>query len=251
MSIKSDGELIIKNATIVNESGRGIQTTGVLTLENVTMNCKNRCLDLRGAGKAEIGEGCTLVSDGGDTTVFVYDEDGNVPELVVKGKVSNPFKAADEKSGGFAISSNGGVKTAGSKIYIEDGAEVSSDYDVAIYMPNVDNVVVNGGKVEGKTGIYQKCGVLTVNGGEVVGNGDNPYTYSSGGCWPTGNAVVVEFTNYPAGLPDAAINGGTLTAADKEGVIGYVKSPKCTEEATAEELAAAHIKAENYSIQAL
>lgn len=253
MSIKSDDKLIIKHADIINETGRGIETTGTLILENVTMTCKNRCLDLRGAGKAEIGEGCVLTSTGGDTTVFVYDDNGNVPELVVKGKVCNPyhFKSETDEYGGFAISSNGKCVTAGTNIVIESGADVSSEYDCAIYMPNDDEVTINGGLIEGFTGIYQKCGTLTVNGGQIVGKGTQDYIYSGGGCNATGNAVVVEFTNYPNGLPFTYINSGTLTSENRSGAIGYAKSPKCAESSSSEELASALITADGYTLEAL
>lgn len=251
MSIKSTSKLTIKNATILNPTGRGIETTDVLTLENVKMECKDRCLDLRGNGKAFIDEQSSLVSIGGDTTIFVYDDNGCVPELTVKGQVSNPYCYNNGEWGGFAISSNGKCVTEGTKINIEEGARVTSDFDCAIYMPNDDEVTVNGGRVEGVTGIYQKCGNLVINGGEVVGKGNLEYKYSGGGCNATGNAVVVEFTNYPNGLPFLTINGGTLTSEDRDAAIGFAKSPKCAETASNAELAAALITAEGYTQEAL
>ena len=251
MSIKSTSKLTIKNATILNPTGRGIETTDVLTLENVQMECKDRCLDLRGNGKAFIDVTSSLKSTGGDTTIFVYDDNGCVPELTVQGEVSNPYCYNNGEWGGFAISSNGKCVTAGTKINIEEGARVSSDFDCAIYMPNSDVVTINGGRVEGVTGIYQKCGNLVINGGEVVGRGSLEYVYSGGGCNATGNAVVVEFTNYPNGLPTTTVNGGTLTSEDRSGQIGYAKSPKCAETSSNADLAAAKIVANGYELEAL
>lgn len=251
MSIKSTSKLTIKNATILNPTGRGIETTDVLTLENVKMECKDRCLDLRGNGKAFIDEECILASTGGDTTIFVYDDNGCVPELTVKGQVSNPYCYNNGEWGGFAISSNGKCVTAGTKINIEEGARVTSDFDCAIYMPNCDQVTINGGLVEGFTGVYQKCGTLTINGGEVVGRGTQEYIYSGGGCNATGNAVVVEFTNYPNGLPELVVNGGTLTSENRSGQIGYAKSPKCADTSSNETLATARISADGYELEAL
>lgn len=251
MSIKSTSKLTIKNATILNPTGRGIETTDVLTLENVKMECKDRCLDLRGNGKALIDAQSSLISTGGDTTIFVYDDNGCVPELTVKGQVSNPYSYNNGEWGGFAISSNGKCVTEGTKINIEEGARVTSDFDCAIYMPNDDEVTVNGGRVEGVTGIYQKCGNLVINGGEVVGRGSLEYIYSGGGCNATGNAVVVEFTNYPNGLPTTTVNGGTLTSEDRSGQIGYAKSPKCAETSSSEELATEKINAAGYNLEKL
>ena len=253
MSIRSTSKLTIKNATILNPTGRGIETTDVLILENVKMECKDRCLDLRGNGKAFIDEESSLVSTGGDTVIFVYDDNGGVPELTVKGKVNNPYHYNENGNewGGFAISSNGKCVTEGTRINIEDGAHISSEHDCAIYMPNDDEVTVNGGLVEGFTGIYQKCGKLTINGGEIIGKGTQAYIYSGGGCNATGNAVVVEFTNYPNGLPFTYINGGTLTSENRSGAIGYAKSPKCAESSSSEEMASALISADGYILEAL
>lgn len=251
MSIKSISKLTIKNATILNPTGRGIETTDILTLKNVQMECKDRCLDLRGNGKAFIDATSSLKSTGGDTTIFVYDDNGCIPELTIQGEVSNPYSYNNGEWGGFAISSNGKCVTAGTKINIEEGAHISSDFDCAIYMPNSDVVTINGGRVEGVTGIYQKCGNLIINGGEVVGRGSKEYVYSGGGCNATGNAVVVEFTNYPNGLPTTAVNGGTLTSEDRSGQIGYAKSPKCAETSSNAELAAAKITADGYQLEAL
>ena len=253
MSIKSTSKLTIKNATILNPTGRGIETTDVLILENVKMECKDRCLDLRGNGKAFIDEESSLVSTGGDTVIFVYDDNGGVPELTVKGKINNPYHYNENGNewGGFAISSNGKCVTEGTRINIEDGAHISSEHDCAIYMPNDDEVTVNGGRVEGVTGIYQKCGTLVINGGEVVGRGSLDYKYSGSGCNATGNAVVVEFTNYPNGLPTTTVNGGTLRSEDRSGQIGYAKSPKCAETSSNAELAATKIVANGYELEAL
>ena len=118
-------------------------------------------------------------------------------------------------------------------------------------MPNDDEVTVNGGRVEGVTGIYQKCGNLIINGGEVVGRGSLEYVHSGGGCNATGNAVVVEFTNYPNGLPTTTVNGGTLTSEDRSGQIGYAKSPKCAETSSSADLATTLISAEGYSLEEL
>ena len=167
-------------------------------------------------GVAMRGENGHLTINGGVTlteaTVFVRGKNNVVD---VNGKVNVTGEQA-------AIQTNGQDTNTGNVINVNDPAEVTSATDNAIYAAGDANYNINGGKVTGATAIYQKGGKLTVTDGTITGNGEKkPFEHNDNGANPTGDAIVVENCNYPAGIPEVAIKGGTIISDNASPVASY------------------------------
>lgn len=159
-------------------------------------------------GHLTIGGGVTLT----EATVFVRGKNNVVD---VNGKINVTGEQA-------AIQTNGQDTETGNVINVNDPAEVTSATDNAIYAAGDANYNINGGKVTGATAIYQKGGKLTVTDGTITGNGEKkPFVHNDNGANPTGDAIVVENCNYPAGIPEVAIKGGTIISDNASPVASY------------------------------
>ena len=142
--------------------------------------------------------------------------------LIVKGDISTTAPANNSYDG-CAVSTNGSDKTA-STIIIHEGATLSAANSNGIYMPS-GNLVVYGGSITGTTGIYIKSGPSEINGGTIAGTGERKdyQTYGNGGK-STGDALVVDNTDYPNGAPSVSVTGGTFTSTKAQAVGSYAKS---------------------------
>lgn len=142
--------------------------------------------------------------------------------LIVKGDISTTAPANNSYDG-CAVSTNGSDKTA-STIIIHEGATLSAANSNGIYMPS-GNLVVYGGTITGTTGIYIKSGPSEINGGTITGTGERKdyQTYGNGGK-STGDALVVDNTDYPNGAPSVSVTGGTFTSTKAQAVGSYAKS---------------------------
>lgn len=229
------GELIIKNADIVASEDSGIIASGKntnVTLAGVTMRNPGRCLDVLNGATVTIDKDSVLEATSTNCTVFVGAEKGEKAKLIVNGTVKCDVE-------NYAIAGNG-TDTIGSDIIINDGAQISSASDSAIYQPQAGTIIINGGTIEGKDGIYQKCGTITVNGGTIKGTGNAEYKYNGNGSNAMGHGIVVEFTNYPSGMPKLNVVGGEIISEQKEAV-GYALSPKYAGDKTLDELKAEYV----------
>lgn len=248
------GELIIKGATVtgnngfINVEGQGNK----LVLENCKVEANNasgRAINVLDGAEVTIGEGCEVTGSGCVVYVAAGSADGKAPVLNVAGKIA----CSDEN---YAIGSNGAAvngAAVGCTVNILDGAEVTSALDSAIFMPAGGVVNVKGGLIEGQDGIYQKSGVINITGGTITGKANNAYKYSGNGSNCMGYAVAVEFCApaYVGGMPKLNVaEGAVLVSEQKQAVIGFVKSPKCVEEAEAAELAAQNIAAGEFAVEA-
>lgn len=117
---------------------------------------------------------------------------------------------------GFAITTNG-TATTNSNVTIRNGAVVTAtDENVAIYQAS-GTYILEGGTITGGTGLYMRSGSLTVpasssaiiNGTYDVGE-NNSTGSASGGAYTTGDALVIDNSDYPAGAPVVSILGGTF-----------------------------------------
>jgi len=148
----------------------------------------------------------TVTCDQNYATIFVRDEDSY---LCVKGEVINTYDDG-KGEGQFAVATNGSDLTDKS-IYIKDDAVVSSENDVAIYLPSgslyIENGTITGGNNTGEGGgIYVgKNATLTLMQGIITENRTAR----------TGSGVMVELNG------TFTMNGGKITEneADDAGAV--------------------------------
>lgn len=203
---------------------------GYLKIEGGTYNAMNMTTD--GLSVVNVHPGGTLNMDGGEINAKYYGVYVHGADSLVWIQGSAKIHSVDAA----AISGNGLTANAGYTMTIGGGTLIS-DNKSAIYHPNSGNLTIAPGNstatitIQGKTGIYAKAGytkVLTATGKEskvqIIGTGAKaPYEYNGNGNNPTGDAIVIDNCDYPAGGPSVEIKGGTFTSNNAKAVASYVK----------------------------
>lgn len=123
-----------------------------------------------------------------------------------------------------------------------EGGKLVSNNDVTIYLP-AGTLNITGGEIVGATAVYSKCGVTNISGNPVIkGEGeDKEFQHTDNGCYPTGDAMVVEACNYPNGNPEVYISGGTFTSENGESVAYYQHENNEAEKFSITEIGRAHV----------
>ena len=151
----------------------------------------------------------------------IFDQEGcKTPKLTVNGKVIM-------EKGGVAISTNGNDKSC-AIVTINNGAVISTTEDGAIYLPS-GRLTMNGGTVSGPTGIQICAGSTNItsefklHNGTVIATGADERTSkgTGDGLIPDGAAISVVNRNYPNGVPNVTIDGGSFSSANSDAVLAY------------------------------
>ena len=205
-------------------------TVGTNKTENAQLTVKN--------GVVTSKKSYAIRTDGTGNTLTIAEDAtikaGNETDyaLVVRGKNTTvTVNGTVEVLKGTAISTNGLDATNNNSIIINDPAKISSPNDNAIYLPS-GSLTVNGGTITGTTGIYFKSKNLVIPASStavITGTGEQrPAHYNgNGGNW-TGDALVVDNANYPAGDPLADIQGGTFVSANALPIASYATGSSAT-----------------------
>ena len=150
---------------------------------------------------------------------------GTTETVTVKGTIHATGDAA-------ALSGNGNNGFGGTTITIEDGAEVTSENNVAIYHPQAGTLTIKGGIISGTSGIEAKAGETTVSiGGTPIITATGEVTDPSGntnGTSTSGYAVVMVNNSAYAGGAKATLNSGSYVG--KVGVVNDGQSSTPTED---------------------
>ena len=207
----------------VGEVGANKTNNASLTVKNGTVTSK------KSYAIRTDGDGNTLTI-AEDATVKAGNETDYA--IVVRGKNTTvTVNGTVEVLKGTAISTNGNDATNNNSITINEPAKITSPDDNAIYLPS-GSLTVNGGTITGKTGIYFKSKNLTIpatSTAVITGTGEQRAAHynGNGGDW-TGDAVVVDNANYPAGDPLANIQGGTFVSANALPIASYATGSSAT-----------------------
>lgn len=114
----------------------------------------------------------------------------------------------------FAVSGNGGGTKDNTLITI-NGGKLVSEAGPAIYHPQYGKLVINGGTLDGCSGVEIRAGELTVNGGTIKGDTSQTIVYPKdqigGGNSVDGGGIIV--AQHSTKLPvKVTVNGGTIEA---------------------------------------
>jgi len=203
--------------TMTVAAGGGFDVYSDLTLKNGTLECLKWAAWVQRGAKLTVAADMVINATSTDANKGGITVQNTGSEVTVYGKVT--------AAGGAAISGIGNASDGGVTINIEDGAVVTNTNDggLGIYYPNTSNLNIKGGTITGATGIYVKCGSVSVTGGTIVGNGAKAdYAYYGNGGNPTGEALVIDKCNYPGGDPAVSITGGTFSSTNANAVGSYV-----------------------------
>lgn len=120
-----------------------------------------------------------------------------------------------------AIQGNGANGSGGITVNIKSGTITSKAEGV--YFPNTTELNITGGTITGTTAVFHKSGKLNISGGELKANGAKAsYVHNSNGCDATGDALVIEASDYPGGVPKVSITDGKFISENNK-AIGYYK----------------------------
>ena len=186
-----------------NETPGGEAIKSVLVVENGTLTGTEY-------GILFIGNGADVTVNGGTIT------GGDNAAIMSNGTVN-----ATSDLGHTKLVVNGGTIT---------GNTVTDGYaNCAIYLPNSGTAMINGGTIKGAkgAGIVVRGGSLTVNGGTIEGHGQGGDNIRMGDANPTycGGIEVGFSTDYPGGIADVKIAGGTISSEKSEAFLVIGEKP--------------------------
>ena len=219
----------------IDLNGKSIKSTGsnIKQLFNITTGK----LEITGEGSIETDKEVFRLNgvDGGNPELIIgkdvtVESTGNFC-LFAKGKCTATIKGTVKTSGGeFAtITGNGLAANAGTVFNIE-GAKIinSTDNGLAFYHPQDGELNIKDSYIAADCCIYMKSGVLNVESSNITATGEkHDYAYNGSGGDSTGDAIILDFCDYPGTAPVANIISGNITSIygspiecyDKEGNI--------------------------------
>lgn len=211
----SDGKtkiLDLNGKTLTQGSNFIIVEEGTLTVKNGKIVSDGDAFEVLSKGSAILNIEEDVDVTAGECAVYIK----------YPGSVLNT--AGNLKSTGTeyaAIQGNGSTGSGGIVVNITGGS-ITSKIE-AIYFPNTTELNISGGTITGTTAVYHKSGKLNITGGELNAIGDKAdYVYNANGCNGTGDALVIEASDYPGGVPVVSISGGIFTSKNNKAV-GYYK----------------------------
>ena len=128
-----------------------------------------------------------------------------------------------ESNGLYAtISGNGSLDRCGTTINI-DGANIISTESIAIYQPQSGTLNIKDSTISGVSAIYVKSGNVNIEGeSSITANGEfNGYKYNPSGAYETGDALIIDFCDYPGGDPIINIKDGLFRSLNANGIEIY------------------------------
>lgn len=146
---------------------------------------------------------------------FLYENSSIVvnEDSVILGEMYGVADFGENVPGG-EITINGGIikSMAVSKLYNFAG----------IYHPGGATLTINGGTIEGNTGVYAKSGKTIITGGKIIAHGDKQnYSHLPSGMISTGDALVVESCDFPSGISKIEVTGGAFYSKNGFAVASY------------------------------
>lgn len=211
VNIDMNGNTLYSEApTVFNITGGAVNLTGsgIIKSDGICFRVNGKSAE----SKLVVGEDITLESE---SSVPIFPT-GNAT-VEISGDVI-------AKTTFGAVQGNGSAGNGGTKIIINEGATLISE-DIAIYQPQAGDLEINGGTIVGSSAIYIKAGSLKVSGDAVIRATGvaNEYKFNGNGCDSTGDALIVDFCDYPGGMPTVEITGGTFKSENAKAIECYDK----------------------------
>lgn len=212
-NIADTASVTFENGTInVADNYGAMNVYGQLSLQNVNIEgaaIESSLLLINGNANVTVDKDTTVSANANVKDCFpaiLFEPSGEAHNPVLK--VYGTVKAIKMP----AIQGNGSDKGT-TDIYIYDGAKVLSD-KLAMYLPQLCNVNITGGLVEGYCGIGIKSGTLNISGGEVRGVCkddviDDKYSQTNGISYD-GSAILIDSYVGYAGQVKINISGNAV-----------------------------------------
>ena len=183
-----------------------------LTVKNGTVQSDHRwAVFVEGGAVFTLNADATLISN----ALFEdFPEGASFSTLTVIGGTAHIYGTITCVNS-FAVAGNGNAGN-NANIYVYEGATISTQHEIALYMPSAGTLTISGGTISGQVAVYIKSGTAAISGGVFNASGTHAdYSYNGNGTDPTGDAIVIDACGYPGGNPKVTITGGEFNVADE------------------------------------
>lgn len=216
IDVRNDVTLDLNGRTITISEDPSVRNAFIVNSEDVTFTIRDS------------GHTGAIRSNRTDNSNVISVSNGNL--IVESGNISNQWYVIYVSGSGHAtvrggtltsevasvLSTNGSNSESpdysGNAVMNVEGGKLVSTQDIAIYVP-AGTLNVSGGEIVGATAIYAKSGITNITGGTIQGTGKKTdFHHTSNGCYPTGDAIVIEACGYPNGEATIQISGGSVSS---------------------------------------
>jgi len=132
---------------------------------------------------------------------------GNTETFINANPATLVLESGTLEGSSFGISGNGNPDRVNTNVTINGGVV---NGDTGIYHPQSGKLTVNGGEVIGKTGIEMRAGELTVKGGTITGTAVPTVTNENGNGTTTTGAGIAIVQHTTEKELSAVVEGGTV-----------------------------------------
>lgn len=233
-------KVAICNGKIRGYRGISVDEVSDLYLNSVDIEVASRALGVYDGSIVSISKDSIVHTTDSDCTILVLgDKDlgktKSIREssLIIHGTVIND----SETDISYAVSGNG-LELTGVNITITDTAKITAKY-TAIFLSFTGKTIINGATISGATAIGIKGGKLDIKNATIESFGEKKDFVEATGFDPTGDAIAIASTNYPAGVPIVTLSNNNVISKNAKAVSTYMYN---TEEASRCEIKSGRFK---------
>lgn len=215
-------KVTICNGKIRGYRGISVDEVSDLYLNSVDVEVEGRSLGVYDGSHVNISRDSIIHTTTSDCTILVLgDKDlGKVKSvressLIVNGTVIND----SETDISYAISGNG-LELTGVNIAITNTAKITAKY-TAVFLSFKGKTVIDGATISGATAIGIKGGTLDIKNATIESFGVKKDFTEATGFDPTGDAIAVASTNYPAGVPIVTLSNNSVISKNAKAISTY------------------------------
>lgn len=235
-----NNSVTICNGKIRGYRGIAVDEVSTVYINSVDVEVEGRSLGVYDGSHVNISRDSIIHTTTSDCTILVLgDKDlGKVKSvressLIVNGTVIND----SETDISYAISGNG-LELTGVNIAITNTAKITARY-TAIFLSFKGKTVIDGATISGATAIGIKGGTLDIKNATIDSFGVKKDFTEATGFDPTGDAIAMASTNYPAGVPIVTLSNNSVISKNAKAVSTYMYN---TEEASICEIKSGRFK---------
>lgn len=164
--------------------------------------------------KVVLGEGVDVKSES-DCCIFIY----GTAKLISKANL--------QSNGIYATIQGNGLNTSDGTVINIEGGTITTGPDseaATIYLPQAGEFTFKNCTIKGQNPVYIKSGHTVFENCRITATGDAaPYRFNGNGADATGDAVAIDFANYPGGDPSIDIKNSILTSKNNHAFAVYAK----------------------------
>lgn len=217
-----NNSVTICNGKIRGYRGIAVDEVSTVYINSVDVEVEGRSLGVYDGSHVNISRDSIIHTTTSDCTILVLgDKDlGKVKSvressLIVNGTVIND----SETDISYAISGNG-LELTGVNIAITNTAKIIARY-TAVFLSFKGKTVIDGATISGATAIGIKGGTLDIKNATISGFGIKKDFTEATGFDPTGDAIAIASTNYPAGVPIVTLSNNSVISKNAKALSTY------------------------------